>query len=121
MTEKMNTRLGDLKARQQKGEHMNCPRCGADTMKDPVHTNALSRVADIYICDSCGSAEAMLAFMNQQYPLTSWSAFQPDRPESDFRDLPAGDVLMKVASQIQVLEGLEAVRRRPGARRRVQA
>ena len=30
-------------------------------------------------------------------PLTSWSAFQPDRPESDFRDLPAGDVLMKVA------------------------
>ena len=97
MTEKMNTRLGDLKARQQKGEHMHCPRCGADTMKDPVHTNALSRVADIYICDSCGSAEAMLAFMNQQYPLTSWSAFQPDRPESDFRNLPAGDVLMKVA------------------------
>ena len=97
MTEKMNTRLGDLKARQQKGEHMTCPRCGADTMKDPVHTNALSRIADIYICDSCGSAEAMLAFMNQQYPLTSWSAFQPSRPESDFRDLPAGDVLMKVA------------------------
>ena len=30
MTEKMNTRLGDLKARQQKGEHMHCPRCGAD-------------------------------------------------------------------------------------------
>lgn len=97
MTEKMNTRLGDLKARQQKGEHMVCPRCGADTMKDPVHTNALSRVADIYICDSCGSAEAMLAFMGQEYPLTSWSAFQPNRPESDFRDLPAGDVLMKVA------------------------
>ena len=42
MTEKMNTRLGDLKARQQKGEHMHCPRCGADTMKDPVHTIALS-------------------------------------------------------------------------------
>lgn len=33
MTEKMNARLGDLKARQQKGEHMHCPRCGADTMK----------------------------------------------------------------------------------------
>lgn len=52
MTEKMNTRLGDLKARQLKGEHMKCPRCGADTMKEPVHTNALSRVADIYICDA---------------------------------------------------------------------
>ena len=97
MTEKMNTRLGDLKARQLKGEHMKCPRCGADTMKEPVHTNALSRVADIYICDACGSAEAMLAFMKQDYPITSWSAFLPDRPESDFRDLPAGDVLVKVA------------------------
>lgn len=97
MTEKTINRLDDLKARQKAGEHMHCPRCGADTMKSPVHTNALSRVADIYICDACGSAEAMLAFMNQQYPLTSWSAFQPDRPESDFRDLPAADVLMRIA------------------------
>ena len=88
--------LADLKARQKAGEHMPCPRCGADTMKEPVHTNALSRIADIYICDACGSAEAMLAFMRQQYPLTSWSAFQPERPESDFRDLPAGDVLIRV-------------------------
>lgn len=97
MTEKTFQRLDDLKARQKAGEHMHCPRCGADTMKDPVHTNALSRVADIYICDACGSAEAMLAFMGQQYPLTSWSAFQPERPESDFKDLPAGDVLMRIA------------------------
>ena len=88
--------LLDLKARQEAGEHMRCPRCGADTMKEPVHTNALSRIADIYICDACGSAEAMLAFMKQQYPLTSWSAFQPERPASNFRDLPAGDVLMRV-------------------------
>ena len=96
MTEKMKKRLSDLKARQKAGEHIPCPRCGADTMKEPVHTNALSRIADIYICDACGSAEAMLAFMKQQYPLTSWSAFQPERPESDFRDLPAGEVLMRV-------------------------
>ena len=96
MTDKTKTRLGDLKARQQRDEHMTCPRCGADTMKNPVHTNALSRLADIYICDACGSAEAMLAFMNQEYPLTSWSAFQPNCPESDFRDLPASDVLMRV-------------------------
>lgn len=97
MTEKMKSRLGDLKARQQKGELMVCPRCGADTMKAPIHTNALSRVANIYICDACGSAEAMLAFMGQQYPLTSWSAFQPNRPASNFRDLSASDVLMRVA------------------------
>ena len=96
MTEKMKNRLADLKARQKAGEHMRCPRCGADTMKEPVYTNALSRIADIYICDACGSAEAMLAFMKQQYPLTSWWAFQPERPESDFRELPAVDVLMRV-------------------------
>ena len=104
MTEKMIRKLGDLKARQDTGEHMHCPRCGADTMKAPVHTNALSRVADIYICDACGSAEAMLAFMNQEYPITSWSAFQPHRPKSDFRDLPAADVLMWIAlEQIDTL------------------
>ena len=39
--------LLDLKARQKAGEPMRCPRCGADTMKEPVHTNALSRIADI--------------------------------------------------------------------------
>lgn len=96
MTEKTTRRLDDLKARQKAGEHMHCPRCGADTLKDPVHTNALSRVADIYICDACRSAEAMLAFMNQQYPLTSWAAFQPERPASDFKDFPAVDVLMRI-------------------------
>lgn len=99
MTEKMKARLDDLKARQRKNEHMHCPRCGADTMKIPMHTNALSRVADIYICDSCGSAEAMLAFMGQEYPLTSWSAFQPNRPECDFKELPANVVLMQVVSR----------------------
>ena len=58
--------LLDLKARQQAGEHMPCPRCGKDTMKPELHTNALSRHADLYVCDQCGTAEAMLAFMNNQ-------------------------------------------------------
>ena len=88
MTERMERRLLDLKARQQAEEHMLCPRCGADTMKEPVCTNALSRVADLYVCDSCGTAEAMLAFMKQDYPLTSWAAFQPVRPPSDLEALP---------------------------------
>ena len=70
MTERMERRLLDLKSRQQAEEHMLCPRCGADNMKEPVCTNALSRVTDLYVCDSCGTAEAMLAFMKQDYPLT---------------------------------------------------
>ena len=36
MTERMERKLLDLKARQQAGEHMPCPRCGKDRMKEPV-------------------------------------------------------------------------------------
>ena len=55
MTGRSQRILDDLKARQQAGERMACPRCGMDVMKTPVHTNALSRAADVYICDACGS------------------------------------------------------------------
>ena len=61
----MERKLLDLKARQQAGKHMVCPRCGEDRMKEPIHTNALSRVADVYVCYACGTAEALLAFMKQ--------------------------------------------------------
>ncbi len=53
MTEDMKQALLDLRARQESGEHMPCPRCGLDTMKPKLHTNALSRYADIMICDEC--------------------------------------------------------------------
>ena len=46
MTERSQRILDDLKARQQAGEYMACPRCGMDVMKTPVHTNALSRAAE---------------------------------------------------------------------------
>ena len=65
-------------------------------MKEPVHTNALSRVADVYVCDACGTAEALLAFMKQQYPLTCWAAFQPERPPADFKARPAREVMETV-------------------------
>ena len=96
MTERAIQRLEDLKARQRVGEHMACPRCGMDVMKTPVHTNALSRMADVYVCDACGTAEALLAFMKQQYPLTCWAAFQPERPPADFKARPAREVMETV-------------------------
>jgi len=34
MTDRIRKALGDLKARQDADEHMPCPRCGRDTMKD---------------------------------------------------------------------------------------
>ena len=71
--------LDDLKARQRAGERMACPRCGMDVMKTPVHTNALSRAADIYICDACGSTEAMLAYMQQPSSLSVWDGRPPSR------------------------------------------
>ncbi len=54
MSKNIQEALLDLKARQEAGEKMPCPRCGRDTMKPDLHTNALSRHADgIYVCDDC--------------------------------------------------------------------
>ncbi len=64
MTERIEKALADLRTRQTAGEKMSCPRCGRDTMKPALHTNALSRHADgVYVCDECGTAEAMLDFI----------------------------------------------------------
>ena len=37
-----------------------CPRCGNLTVKERLHTNALSRHANVYVCDGCGMDEAMV-------------------------------------------------------------
>ena len=96
MTEKTRKKLADLKAQQDAGIHMLCPRCGSDSMKDPVCTNALSRETDIYVCDSCGTAEALLGFMNQTLPLHQWYVFEPRRPMADYLTRPSSEVLMLV-------------------------
>ena len=105
MTEKIRKRLLDLKAEQDADTPMHCPRCGANTMKQPLSTNALSRIADVYICDSCGTAEGLLAMMRHSYPLHRWHVFQPQKPESDFKARPNKDVLSEVLqTQIDTLE-----------------
>ena len=85
MNERMQRILADLKARQEAGEHMACPRCGCDTMKPAIYTNALSRQADIMVCDDCSMSEAKLAFMGNPMPLTQWACFKPRRPDGDFK------------------------------------
>jgi len=72
MTDRIRRALGDLKAKQDAGEHMPCPRCGRDAMKENIYTNALSRHADIYICNSCGKEEALLKFMHNPLPMGNW-------------------------------------------------
>lgn len=99
MTERAIQRLEDLKARQRVGEHMACPRCGMDVMKTPVHTNALSRAADVYICDACGSTEAILAYMHQSSPLSGWAAFRPKRLPCDLHARPASEALPEIVGR----------------------
>lgn len=49
-----------------------CPRCGHQRMKPELHKNTKSRHADIYICEECGTQEAMLAMQNNPLPLIGW-------------------------------------------------
>ncbi len=92
----LEERLLDLKARQDASEHMPCPRCGRDTMKDRIHTNALSRHADIYICDECGTAEALLQMMSNPLPLACWAAFREKAPKSDLKTLTGAEAMERV-------------------------
>ena len=93
MSEAILKALADLKARQEASQHMACPRCGRDTMKPALYTNALSREADgIMVCDECGTQEALLAFMRNPMPVEDWAFLQEDVPSADFRDLPGAAV-----------------------------
>jgi predicted RNA-binding Zn-ribbon protein involved in translation (DUF1610 family) len=61
-----------------------CPRCGHDRMdKNPVR-NALSRRANVYICNSCGMEEALLdAAGKDPLPLNEWAMVQGFDSEDD--------------------------------------
>lgn len=90
MTEALEKALLDLKTRQEADQKMLCPRCGRDSMRPGICTNALSRHVDgIYVCPDCGSAEAVLDVMQNPLPLECWAAFREGIPASDFKDIPA--------------------------------
>ena len=54
-----NTIISNWSVAQKAGALMPCPRCGKVAMKSNLYENALSRRADIYICDKCGMEEAL--------------------------------------------------------------
>ncbi len=64
---------------QAAGEYTLCPRCGEDTMKPVLVTNALSREANIYICDACGTHEAIDAWMCKPLPVDEWACMLDDK------------------------------------------
>lgn len=67
--------LAKLKVRQQE-EHLPCPRCGLDRMADKPLRNALSRAADIQVCDDCGTDEALRSFHGDTLPLEDWACMK---------------------------------------------
>ena len=88
---RIEQKLLRLKAEQEAGRYTLCPRCGRDNMT-PRYTRALSRLADIMVCEQCGMDEAKLAFMRAPGSLYVWAGLQPDKPKSDLEALPAGEV-----------------------------
>lgn len=44
---------------QNLGAKLPCPRCGKWKMHDDIHSNALSRRFQIYVCSGCGTEEAL--------------------------------------------------------------
>lgn len=66
-------RAVDEFAKEQAGGCRICPRCGHLTIKDRLATNALSRHADVYICDACGMDEAVRDFKGVPLPLMDWA------------------------------------------------
>ncbi len=100
MREDLKTGLLHLKARQEAGEQMLCPRCGRDTMKPTLTTNVLSRHADgIYVCDECGTAEAMLDFMQNPLPLECWAIFRENIPSANFKAVPGEEAVKIVRAE----------------------
>lgn len=55
-----------------------CPRCGRDTMSENIYTNALSRHADVYVCDDCGIDEGMRVFVDEVLPFEEWAIIKND-------------------------------------------
>ena len=108
MTEEIRKALLNLKARQEAGEQMSCPRCGRGTMKPNLYMNALSRHAvGIYICDECGSSEAMLDFMNNPMPIEDWAIFNDRQHQLDFKDTPGEEAWKHIQKeQVQILTEL---------------
>lgn len=72
--------IADFARTQADGEHL-CPRCGQMAVKDRLVTNALSRHADIYICDRCGTDEAIRDFIGAVLPPEEWAIVKQRRQE----------------------------------------
>ncbi len=67
--------IKEYKQRQLDGEKMLCPRCGEDRMRTPATHNCLSRHADIYVCEVCGTEEALYDMNGTPLPMEYWDLY----------------------------------------------
>lgn len=75
-------RIESLKEQQlhtADGTALLCPRCGIRRMNEKPVRNAFSRHADVFICDQCGSDEALRVMTGHVLPLTEWAAAGIDK------------------------------------------
>ena len=64
----------DWYGKHQPEEDCRCPRCG-EIMPGPTSRHALSRWADIMVCDQCGTIEALeKAGLTEALPMMEWEA-----------------------------------------------
>ena len=94
----MDRKLLHLKAKQHAESETLCPRCGQNKLKSPLTHNALSRYADLYVCDECGLTEAGLAMMNNPLPLEQWAVFHDNSPRLDFKALSMQEAVVRILS-----------------------
>ena len=52
-------------------------------MKKPISRNALSRVADVYVCPVCGMDEAIRDFEKIPLPIEQWAISQMWKESAD--------------------------------------
>ncbi len=67
----LKDKLNALGAEQKSGDLI-CPRCGCPEMNPVLHRNALSRRANIFICDECGMEEAIHDWTGEPDKLADW-------------------------------------------------
>lgn len=73
MEDKLLRAILDKFGRDQRSRK--CPRCGDMHMGNDVRRNALSRQANVYVCDVCGVEEAIRDRYAEPLPLELWAYF----------------------------------------------
>lgn len=99
------SKLNEAALRMKSGEHIDCPCCGADTMKRPNSQNPISTQYNVRICDICRNAEESLEKMHTvARPIWEWAYVQPRKPKGDFMSVNGHDAWAEIErAQIPML------------------